>query len=283
MSSDRLKQTALWSAALVLGLVCGRMMHSAIGGSSGAVATGQGAAGRESLEAHAQRSSLMSSTSRYLWRETAELRDPETYDRGVERLHRDSRSPLRAVSLQSHRIQNSSFEEWEHLIAEGKVDRLEILAEVGAYLARLDPERALHFLFHGSKSFDTLEHFYAFRDSVVATITKTDPQRVFDTLKAMKRGGAQMDNSRFFSESWAKNDPRAAADHFEELMPLRNMAMEGPSPKIPYAEFSQIIMKSWISKDPAEARAYLEDLPASPKRNALQAAFDRLKANTEPE
>jgi hypothetical protein len=276
MPSDRFKQIGLWSAALVLGLACGRLLHSAIGSSNGAGTTGQSAAGQESSDKRSHRSSLMSSTSRYLWRETAELRNPETYDSAVERLHRESLSPLRAVSLQSHRIQNSTFEEWEHLIAEGKVSRLETLGEVGAYLARLDSERALRLLFHGPTRFDTLDHFYAFRDAVVATITKTDPQMVFDALKRMKRGGAQMDNGRFFSESWAKTDPQAAADHFDELMPLRNMGLEGSTPKIPYDEFSRIILKSWISKDLAGAEAYLAGLPPSPKRDALEAALGRM-------
>jgi hypothetical protein len=282
MSSDRLKQIGFWSAALILGLVCGRMMHSAMADITGSEAANQHAADEESSETYSQHNSPMSSTNRYLWRETAELRDPETYDSGVERLHRESRSPLRAVSLLSHRIQHSTFEEWEHLLAEEKVNRLETLGEVGAYLAREDPERALHLLFNGPMRFDHLEQLYAFRDSVVATITKTDPQLVFDTLKRMKRGGAQMDHGRFFSESWAKSDPQAAAKYFDELIPLRNMAMEGATPTIPNDEFAQILMKSWVAKAPAEAKAYLEDLPTGSKRDALQAAFDGLKARAKP-
>jgi hypothetical protein len=283
MSVDRLKQIGLWSVALMLGLACGRMMHSAMDGSYGDEAAGMSPADRKSSGDPSQHSSHLSSTSRYLWRETAELRNPETYHSGVERLHRESLSPLRAVSLQSHRIQNSTFEDWEHLIAEGKVNRLETLGEVGAYLASLDPDRALRLLFQGPTKFDTLDHFYAFRDAVVATIIKTNPQMVLDTLKRMKRGGAQMDNGRFFSESWAKTDPQAAANHFDELMPLRNMGLEGSSPRIPYDEFAEIIMKSWISKNPAEAQSFLAALPTSPKRDALKDAFNGLRTNTDPD
>ena len=66
-------------------------------------------------------------------------------------------------------------------------------------------------------------------------------------------------------------------------MLYRNMGLDGATPQVPLDEFAEIIMKSWISKDPAEAQDYLEDLPTSPKRDALQAAFDGLKANTAPD
>jgi hypothetical protein len=280
-SVNRLKHIGLWSAALVLGLACGRMMPSAMDLTSVDESEGDSPIGFKSSESRSQNSARMNSSNRYLWLETAESRNPKTYESEVDRLYRESRSPLRASSLQSHSIQNSTFEEWEQLLAEGKIDRLESLTEVGAYLANLDPERALRLMFHGPTDFDTLDHLYTFRDSVVSTITTTNPQMVLDTLQRMKRGGAQMDSGRFFSETWAKKDPQAAANHFDELMPLRNMSLEGATPKIPYDEFAQIIMKSWVSKDPAKAQSFLESLPTSLKRDALQNAYNRLSPKTD--
>jgi hypothetical protein len=220
----------------------------------------------------------MSSANRYLWRETAGLRDLGSFDEEVKRLYRDSRSPLRARSLQSHRVQNSTFEDWEHLLSEGKVLRHETLKEVGEYLAQQDPDKALQLMFNrrGRMDFKNLEQYYALRDSIVATITRTDPEKVLDVFRGIGREGGYMDNARFFTLCWAQNDPQATAERFDELMLYRNMGLDGATPQVPLDEFAGIIMKSWISKDPAEAQAYLEDLPTGPKRDALQAAFDRL-------
>ncbi len=104
------------------------------------------------------------------------------------------------------------------------------------------------------------------RDSVVATTTTTDSQMVLDTLRGMKRGESQMDGGRFFSETSAKNDPRATADHFDELMPLRNVALERSAARIPPDEFAGILMKFQMAKDAAEPQAHLEDPPADPQK-----------------
>lgn len=284
ISRVRLKQTGWWITALALGLICGRLLHSSIDGSTEAELAGQSAAGLEPLEGRSQRNSLISSTSRYLWQETAGLRDLKSFDVEVNRLYRESRSPLRARSLQSHRVQNSTFEEWEQLFSEGKVIRHEILKEVGAYLAQQDPDKALQLLFNqrGRMKFKNLEQYYALRDSIIATITRTDPEKVLDVFRGIGREGGYMDNARFFSQSWAQNDPRAAAERFDELMLYRNMGLDGATPQVPLDEFAGIIMKSWISKDRAEARDYLEDLPTGPKRDALQAAFDELNKSPSP-
>jgi len=226
----------------------------------------------------------MSSTSRYLWRETAGLRDLESFDEEVNRLYRDSRSPLRARSLQSHRVQNSTFEDWEHLLSEGKVLRHETLKEVGEYLAQQDPDKALQLMFNkrGRMDFKNLEQYYALRDSIVATITRTDPEKVLEVFQGIGREGGYMDNARFFTLCWAQNDPRATAERFDELMLYRNMGLEGATPQVPWDEFAGIIMKSWVAKDAAEAREFLETLPASPKKDALQAAMERANLNPNP-
>lgn len=276
-STKRLKQIGLWAVALIFGLVCGRMVHSAIGSIAGIMDTGKKSVSQETSRGDMYWSSPMSESSRYLWREEAELRDPETYQSGVERLHRESLSPLRAVSVHSYRLQHSTFEEWELLIAEGKVTRLETLREVGDYLARLDPERAMRLIFNGPTRFQHLEQFYAFRDSTFDTLTEINPEMVLNALKSLPRGGSQMDGSRYFSECWAKRDPSAVAARFDELQGLRNMGLEGSSAQIPYDEFAGILMKSWVSKDVEAAEAYVAELSEGPKRDALQAAFEKFR------
>lgn len=174
------------------------------------------------------------------------------------------------------RIQDSTFAEWEILLGEGKVKRFEVLGELGGYLAKLDTARALKLAFHGPWKFDNIDQTYAFRNPLIRTAADFDPELVPDALKGMKRGGAQMDNSRFFSEYWANKDPQAAADHFTDLVRLRNMRMEG-STELPDDELAELIMRSWVKSDPDQPEAYVSSLPESPKRKALGTALDQIK------
>ena len=206
--------------------------------------------------------------------ESLEFQDSDSYQARVNRLHRESRSPLRAASLHSYRIQNSGLEEWEVLISEGKVKRLEVLTEVGTHLARTNPERALWFLYRGQRRFDNPDQYYAFRDAIVMTVTDSNPQMVITALQSLERGGTQQDSARFFSRYWAKEDPRAAADHFAEIIPLRNMA-SGQVPDMHEVDYAEMILKSWITKDAEGAQAYIDELPEGSKREVFHAALDR--------
>jgi hypothetical protein len=272
----RAKQIALWSAALLLGAACGHLAQSILSGSAKDDAGDNSSLNRVDTNDRSRNSSPLSSTSSYLWRETSALRNADTYEDEVGRLHRESKSPLRASSLHSLRIQDSTFEEWAILLGEGKVKRFEVLGELGAYLAKLDTAKALQLAFHGPQKFDNIDQVYAFRNPLVRTAADIDPELVLDALKGMKRGGAQMDNSRFFSEYWANKDPQAAADHFTDLVGLRNMRMEG-STELPDDELAKLIMRSWVKSDPNQAEAYVSSLPESPKRTALGAALDQIE------
>jgi len=267
----------LWASALALGLICGKLVHSSIKGGMDTSADDKAYAEAPST-AHSRQISLMSASNRYLWRETAELRDPDTFESGINRLYRDTRSPLRASSLQSNRIKDSTFEEWEYLVGEGQLKRMEVLKEVGDHLARLDSERALQLILKGAYKFDHLEQFYTFRNSIFDTVTEIAPELLLSKIKEMPRGGAQMDSGRYFTEVWANRDPAAVAARFDELQQLRNMNLEGATARIPLDEFAGIIMKSWTAKDAEAATDFVESLTSGPKRDALQAALD--KSNT---
>lgn len=271
-SPNRLKQAGIWAVAIAFGLIFGRMVHSAVQSYSEMRAERDGANQGDGRSRFDWRSP-MSESSRYLWRETAKLRDPETYKSEVDRMYREARSPLRVVSVHSHRIQQSTFEEWKYLLAEGEVDRNETIREVGDYLARLDTQEAVNFVFTGPYNFKHLEHFYAFRDSVFDAVVELDPMLLYNTLSAKNKEGFYMDNSRYFSEAWAKRDPVAVAERFDELQRLRNMSLEGPSAQIPYDEFAGILMKSWVQKDIEAAEAFVASQPEGAKREALRAGF----------
>ena len=273
----RTKQIALWSTALFLGAVCGYLAQSISSGSDVGNTGDTASLDREDKIVRSRLSSPLSYSSTYLWRETSGLRNADAYEDEVVRLHRDSKSPLRASSLNSLRIQDSTFEEWEFLLGEGKVKRIEVLGELGAYLAKLDTARALQYAFHGSRKFDNLDQVYAFRDALVRTAADIDPELVLNALKGMRRGGGQMDNSLFFSEYWANKDPQAAADHFTDLVRLRNFRTDG-STNLPDDELAELIMSSWGKSDRGQAEAYVSSLPEGRKRRALGAALDR----TEP-
>ncbi|WP_193213672.1 hypothetical protein [Luteolibacter marinus] len=270
--TPRIQQASLWLAAVALGGGCGWMFHTLTERDRAVDVDAKQEAGTSTSRAAA---AMLSPAGRYLWRETAALRDAEHFDDEVEKLHRESRSPLRAESMLSYRIHDSSFDEWESLIAAGKVKRIEFLGELGEHLARTDTRRALQLMFHGRYGFENLDQLYAFRDPLLRTATEIDGELVLETLQAMKRGGSQMDASLYFSAHWAKTDPRAAAGHFAELVRLRNMNMDG-SPDMPDATYANMILKSWWQKAPEEAEAYITTLDKGPTREALEAALRQL-------
>ncbi len=273
-----------WAVALLLGWGCGYLAQSAF--TSPVKSNAAVNENTENLEhrSHNGRPSHHSSSEQYLWRDryvsrkTITQREAEAYEQTVSQLHRESRSPLRATSLLSRRIRNSTFEEWEFLIGEGKVKRLELLEELGPHLARIDPSRALKIALVGPRKFDNVQQLVTFGNSVIRTICDTDPGLVLNSLRKMKRGGAQLSYSSYFSEYWAEKDPRAAADHFDELVWLRNMPMRGTLVMTDEI-FATAIMKSWVSKDVDKAAAYVEGLSAGSKRDALRTAFNKLRQN----
>lgn len=270
--SSRSQTLLLWLVALLLGVICGKLVHTFSSGDRASVSDEQET---RLAPIGSVASASASSSAGFLWRETAALKDTETFSDEVDRIHRESRSPLRASSLLSFRIHNSNFEDWENLISAGKVKRIEFLRELGEHLARTDPRRALRFFFQGPYSFDNLDQVYAFRDPMIRTAADADPEVVLEELMAMKRGGSQMDNSLFFSGYWAKSDPHAAAEHFSELVRLRNMRMDG-SPEMPDGAFANIVMKSWLKKAPEEAEEYVGALSSGPTRQALAKALQEL-------
>jgi hypothetical protein len=261
----------LWAGIFVLGLACGKLVHMAANPRTAGGSTVPEASATKSARQHPQ----TSLSYRHFWQETAALRDDDMFPVEVRRIYRESRSPLRAVSLLSFRIQNSTFEEWEGLLAAGKITETKFLGELGEHLARTDSRRALRFVFNGPFRFDNLDQVYAFRDPMLRTVADTDPMLLLEELKALKRGGVQMDSSLFFSRYWAEKDPRAAAEHFTDLVKLRNMTMEG-STEMPDGAFAEIIMRSWLGKAPDEASEYVSALPEGAQRKALTEAMQKI-------
>ena len=271
--SHSVKHHWLWLVTLALGLVSGKLAHMA----ANPRAVPERAAPEVSETKSKRQDPQISPSYRHLWEETAALRDEGMFSDEVKRIHRESRSPLRAVSLLSFRIQNSTFEEWEGLLAEGKITETKFLGELSEHLARTDPQRALRLLFDGPYRFDNVDQIYAFRDPMLRTLTDTDPLLLLRELKALKRGGGQMDVSLYFSGYWAQQDPRAAAAHFPDLVRLRNMTMDG-STEMPDGAFAEIIMRSWLGKAPDEAGEYVSALPEGATRKALAEAMRRLSS-----
>lgn len=268
-----MKHHWLWLGTLAFGLACGKIVHMA----ANPQAAGEHVVPQISETKSARQDPQISPSYRHLWKETAALRDNGMFSDEVKRIHGESRSPLRAVSLLSFRIQNSTFEEWEGLLAAGKITETKFLSELGEHLARTDPQRALRLIFKGPFRFDNLDQIYAFRDPMLRTVADTDPRIALEELKALERGGVQMDASLYFSRYWAERDPRAVAEHFTELVKLRNMTMDG-SAEMPDGAFAEIIMRSWLGKAPDEASEYVSALPEGATRTALSDAMKRLSS-----
>ena len=171
-------------------------------------------------------------------------------------------------------MEESTFEEWTLLLADGQVQDKGVLSSLGRRLATEDIDRALELLHHGEIRISGLNEAYAFRNSLLKTVARTHPEKGLASIQTLKRGGGQMDSSRYFSVQWAQADPAGAAQHFEELVTLRNMDPDGKV-ELPRDRYADDLMKEWVKKDSEAAAQYLADLPTSPTKSTLEKAFQK--------
>lgn len=203
-----------------------------------------------------------------------EIRSAPEFSEEVDRLYRDLKSPLRAGSLLDYHIYDSNFDELVELLNTKQVHGVDLLNEVGKRLAKDDPDRALSVLLHDRKyRLRNMDDFYAFRDGLLREVARSTPEKGLASLQALERGGVQMDNSLYFSGQWAKVNPAAAAEHFEELVTLRNMKMNGDL-NLPRDSYAKTVMKVWVKKDREAAQSYVENLPAGATRETLSKALN---------
>lgn len=274
MKNTRLLAATLWVAVLLVGMLTGYLLSDGFSSGSEGEEQVSHSQQRFSTKLRSRDVSPRSSSERYLQDQTKDLRAAEDFDEAIGEIYQGAKSPLRANAIQSFHIHDTDFAEWEVLLGKGQVNRLEVLRELGAHLASLDPERAMRLMCEGSRRFNTMDELYAFRDPLIREATRKDPEVTLKIIKNMRRGGAQMDNGRFFSSYWAHIDPRAASGSFSDLVQIRNMRMGG-SVEMPNDAMADLIMKSWVAKNAEEASEYLTTLPEGSTRKALTKAYEK--------
>ena len=246
----------------------------------GLLIKGKARASKESQILQATKSDTTLKTARrsqssfqFLNEASESLRAAPEFSQEVKRLYSELKSPLRADSLLEYQVQEGSFDEWALLLKDGQVLDKGLIREVARRLVLEDVDRALKILRDREYRIKGRNESYAFRDSLLGTVAQTAPEKGLSYLKSLTRGGSQMDNSRYFSGQWAQADPQGAARHFEELVILRNMTMDGKT-DLPRDRYANDLMKEWVKKDSEAAAQYLEDLPTSPTKSTLEKAFN---------
>ena len=213
------------------------------------------------------------SSFRFLNETSEDLRSASDLPEEVNRLYRELESPLRATSILKYQVEENSFDEWAFLLNDKQVRGKHLLSDVARRLAIEDVDRALELDRDNKIRVGSLDEYYAFRNSLFKTVARTAPEKGLASIQSYERGGGQMDNARYLSMEWAKADPEGAARHFEELVEVRNMSMDGQT-ALPRDRYANDLMKEWVKKDSDAAADYLEDLPSSPTKTTLEKAFE---------
>ena len=266
-----MKSTYLTPLLAVIFLGCGFLAGQMVKGKTPAAAKSKSLqAAKSNITPKSARRS--NSSFQFLNEASDNLRSAPDLPQEVTRLYRELKSPLRATSLLKYQVEENSFEEWALLLGDKQVRGKHLLSDVARRLVLEDVDRVLEGYLAREYRTGNLDEGYAFRNSLFKTVARTSPEKGLAAIQSMTRGGAQMDNGRFFSMEWAKADPEGAAQHFEELVTVRNMSMDGQT-ALPRDRYANDLMKEWVKKDREGANEYLENLPSSPTKTTLEKAF----------
>ena len=191
----------------------------------------------------------------------------------MKKLYKEWESPLRTNARVEQLLDEKSFDEWPLLLKDGQVLNKALLSSLGHKLAKEDPERALQILLTRQLWLKNLNQFYAFRDSLLHIVAQDAPEKGLAALQAMERGGTQMDHSLYFSSRWAQAHAAGAAEHFEELVILRNMNMNADL-NMPRNHYVNELMRTCVKQDSSTATSYVEELPSGATKATLAKALE---------
>lgn len=199
--------------------------------------------------------------SRYLSDNAGKLEQIESFKELTLEMAEEQRSPLRMRSILGLRIRQMSVDELTDRLKTGEIRTGKEFIEAGHHLTELDPDLVFELRASHSIQFGTLDNFYAFDNAMIDVFVQRDPKDLLVKLQSMQRGGSQQDTSLRFSKQWAWHDPAAAAEHFDDLVYLRNMEIRGDAQLRPDGEkFANILMRSWKRKDPEALASYINDM-----------------------
>lgn len=215
------------------------------------------------------------SISRMISAETTAMDEDVPINKALDVLFAERKSPMRTRAFLKNRIQMMTTDQLTQAMLSGDVQSPAELKEVAQRLAKEDPEgtfsrlEALQLRIYG------MENSYTFVDALLQTWADADAVAVMNRLKKMKRGGAQQDYSLRLSGYWAMIDPAAAARHFNDLIYLRNMQVQGDM-DFTDQRYAEEIVKSWKQKDEDAMRDYVGNLRGGRERDAFENAVNKL-------
>lgn len=155
--------------------------------------------------------------------ESSAMNESMPLNKATDVLFAERKSPMRTRAFLKNRIQMMSTAQLVQALMNGEIQTEAELVEVTRRLAKEDPQGTYDHLEAGDLRIYGMPNLYTFIDTLQQTWADADAPAVLARLKKMKRGGSQQDQSLRFSAYWAKVDPAAAAQHFSDLVYLRNM------------------------------------------------------------
>lgn len=266
----------IYGGSLLLGLAIGGMIGGARdwgmatpGTRAGKAAPSKTARSPETLETTVTR--MVSSAS-------PAMKENVPLDQAIDILVAERKSPLRTRAFLNSRIQAMTSAQLTQALANGEVQTEAELREAARRLTAEDPEGTFTYMEKQAFRLRGMENMYTFLDTMLHTWADADAPAVMARLQKMSRGGSQQDWSLRFSDYWAGIDPAAAAANFDALVYLRNMATQGDM-IFSDRSYAEKIVRSWTQRDEEGMNRYLKDLPAGPRRDALEKAAKALTAS----
>ena len=213
---------------------------------------------------------------RLILSETEAMDEKVPLDKALEMLSSQRKSPLRVRAFLKSRIQWMTTDQLNQALMNGEIQTRAELQEAIRRLAREDPEGTFNHLEAQHYPMQSMDNIYIVIDGLLQTWADTDAPAVMARLQKMKRGGSQQDMSLRFSDYWAKINPAEAADHFNDLIYLRNMQNQGTMVFTDDA-YARRIVQSWQEKDESAMRHYIAALSPGEEKNAFENALKNLK------
>ena len=213
---------------------------------------------------------------RLITSETEAMDEKIPMDKALEMLSSQRKSPLRVRAFLKNRIQWMTTDQLNQALMNGEIQTRAELQEAIRRLAKEDPEGTFNHLEAQHYPMQSMDNTYVVIDGLLQTWADTDAPAVMARLQKMKRGGSQQDMSLRFSDYWAKINPAAAAEHFNDLIYLRNMQNEGTMVFTDDA-YARRIVKSWQEKDETAMHNYIAALSPGEEKNAFENALKNLK------
>jgi DNA-directed RNA polymerase subunit F len=215
--------------------------------------------------------------SRYLASHSHTLDQVDSFKDLTMQLAEEKQSPVRMRSILGMRAQQLSKDELLEKVREGEIITMREFEEVARHLTEMDPDAVFDLYETHTGRFRSLDNSYAFYNAMLDTWIPKDAESLMKRIQGLPRGGSQQDISLRFSQRWARHDPEAAAEHFDDLVYLRNMQIRGDVALSPSSEqYATILLRSWKRKDREGLVNYLDQMDEGKRKDLFLSVWQKL-------